>query len=103
MKTRQAKEAAEASAPKKTAPAPKPAKPVQTKKLTYGEEIELKALPDKIEELEAARETLHQKMCEPGFFEGPQDAIQQATAELESLDADIASAYERWEELEGKG
>ncbi|HEY2157351.1 MAG TPA: hypothetical protein VGH33_17110, partial [Isosphaeraceae bacterium] len=78
-----------------TAPAEKP------RRLGFKEKRELEALPGRIEALEAAREMLHVEMADPAFYRKDAGAIVETKARLESLEADLASAYARWEELEG--
>lgn len=70
--------------------------------LTDKERKELFNLPKKIEQLEKQQEKLHAKMAEDGFYEKPEKEIAKVTSELESLDTEIASVYERWEVLEAK-
>jgi ATP-binding cassette subfamily F protein uup len=78
-----------------TAPAERP------RRLGFKEKRELEALPGRIEGLEAAREDLHREMADPAFYRKDAGAIVETRARLESLEAELAAAYERWEELEG--
>lgn len=71
------------------------------KKLSYNEQRELKALPKKIEQLEATIEELHTQMAAPEFYQGPSSEIAAKQAEVTDLQAELATAYERWETLEG--
>ena len=70
------------------------------RKLAYKEKRELESLPKTIEELEARLETLHAKMADPAFYQGPADDIAAATAETSELQSQLDAAYTRWEELE---
>jgi ATP-binding cassette subfamily F protein uup len=72
------------------------------RKLSFKEKQELEALPGRIESLEAERATLHDAMADPAFYRGEKDAIATARANLESLERELAVAYERWETLEGR-
>jgi ATP-binding cassette subfamily F protein uup len=71
-------------------------------KLSYKERRELEELPARIEELEAARERLHEEMADPTFYRRDGGEIAKAGSKLEELETDLASAYERWEALEGR-
>jgi ATP-binding cassette subfamily F protein uup len=95
---------AAASAPAKARrkPAAKPpARPSGgERRATYGEELELAALPEKLEALEAERDGHNTAMAAPGFYEQDRAAIDAAVARLKELEERIATAYARWEELE---
>ncbi len=95
------------SAPVKTAaksgkPAKPAAKPAESakRKLTYGEEIELEALPETIDQLESKRDDLHAHMADPALHTAGGDRVRELTVELEQVETDLAAAYARWEELE---
>ncbi|HKJ75681.1 MAG TPA: ABC transporter ATP-binding protein, partial [Gammaproteobacteria bacterium] len=91
-----------ASAPpkeEKTAAKPKPA---PAKKLGYKEQRELDALPQRIEDLESELQAVQTTMSDPGFYQGDADTIAATTARLQELEAELARAYERWDELETK-
>ena len=88
-----------AAAPKKK-PATAPAAPPPRKGLTYGQKLELEALPAQIEQLEAEHAQVHDAMCDPGFYAKPAAEVSAATARLADLKARLQQAYARWEELE---
>jgi ATP-binding cassette subfamily F protein uup len=98
---RQAKAAAPA-APAKSKQLPKVAKAKQAKarRLSFKEKQELEVLPAKLEELEAGKNALLAEMAAPEFFKRDGQAIAADTAKLEQLEGELATAYERWEELE---
>ncbi|MEM9588573.1 MAG: ATP-binding cassette domain-containing protein [Planctomycetota bacterium] len=101
-----------ASSPSKP-PAKKPASSTQSatemksvgtataKKLSYNEQRELKALPGKIESLEAAIEQSHAVMADPEFYQSGGERIAEEAGKLQQLESELAEAYQRWEELEG--
>src|SRR5262249_38836471 len=91
------------AAESRPAPAPAPPKPQpdRPRKLSGKERRELEALPARIEELEAAREALHQAMADPAFYRKEGGEIAEAKARLEALEQELATAYDRWEILEG--
>jgi ATP-binding cassette subfamily F protein uup len=96
-----AKRAANAAADTVEMPSLGPAKPTKKpKKLTFKEQRELEALPDRIHKLEAEQKELHDAMADPAFFRQDGSAIATATARLESVGTELAAAYARWEELE---
>ncbi|NVK21286.1 MAG: ATP-binding cassette domain-containing protein [Kangiellaceae bacterium] len=77
------------------------AKPQQKlKKLSYKDQRELDALPEQIAELEAAIEALQQDMSQPEFYQQEHDVVQQANDNLQALENDLETKFERWEELE---
>jgi ABC transport system ATP-binding/permease protein len=84
-------------APKPRAPRTKPDKP---RKLGYKEERELEALPRAIEELENEQRQLFAAMSDPAFYKKDKEEIADITARLKAMEAQIAAAYRRWEELE---
>ena len=103
----EAAQAAAASAKPKGQGSAAPAKAAQQKtsaaggkRLTYGEQLELEKLPAKIEELETRKSDIHDRMSQPDFYSQDQKTIAVATAELEAVEAELAKAYARWEELE---
>ena len=89
---------------KQEPPAEKPRaeqkKPERPRRLTYQEQQELKALPERIERLEAERGRVHETMADPLFYQQPPAAIVEANAKLKSLEAELSELYGRWEELE---
>ena len=50
--------------------------------------------------LEAQLAELHRAMADPAFYRQEPAAIVQAKTRLQSLEREIAAAYQRWEELE---
>ncbi len=90
-----------------TAPPATKAKPNTTeaprekpKKLSYKDQRELDALPKTIEALEAERDVMSTKMSTADVYQQDKRAITQTQTELAQLDAQLAAAYARWEELE---
>ena len=89
------------AAPAASAPSPSRAASDRPRKLSNKEQRELEALPGRIEELEAARSELHDTMADPSFYRQDGGAIADAKVRLDAVEAELASAYERWETLEG--
>jgi ATP-binding cassette subfamily F protein uup len=91
-------------APIKEKPAPRSED--RPRRLTYKEQRELEALPERIMTLEAELGRWHEAMADPAHYRQEPAEIARAKASLQSLERDIADAYRRWEELEqfgGKG
>ena len=84
----------------KPAPAARPAgKP---RKFSYKEQQELKALPGKIESLEAEQARLHAAASAAGFYQQPAEKITALLARLEAVTQELAASYARWETLESR-
>ncbi|MEC9314506.1 MAG: ABC transporter ATP-binding protein, partial [Pseudomonadota bacterium] len=79
-------------------------KPAQKKKskLTYQEQLDLKALPAKIEELENRQQAFNDQMSDPAFYQQDADKITQVQQQVAALEAELDTAFERWETLEAK-
>jgi ATP-binding cassette subfamily F protein uup len=71
------------------------------RKLTFKEQRELEALPQRIEDLEAEQHQLYQAMSDPLFFQKGKEEIANIKARASSLTGELAEAYQRWETLEG--
>jgi ATP-binding cassette subfamily F protein uup len=89
--------------PKETTPKAAP-RPVTKRpaKLKYGERRELEALPDRIEKLESELAALNEEMSAATFYQQDRAAIVRANERIEALQAELAEAYARWEELESR-
>ncbi len=72
----------------------------KSKKLGFKEQRELDGLPKQIERLESSIAKRHTAMAEPNFYQQSPTKIAAAQAELKSLEAELAAAFKRWEELE---
>ena len=72
------------------------------RKLSYAERMELEKLPKRIESLEAEREQLHQRLADPDLYRESAEQVPELTARLNEVEEEVAGAYERWEELEGR-
>ncbi len=88
----------------KTTPTPKPveASTAVSRKLSFRERKELEALPQRVEDLEAAVSAVHQTMADPAFYQKGGNAIALEKQKLEELERELAVAFERWEELEAR-
>ena len=70
------------------------------RRLTYAEQQELKALPERIERLEDEVSALHQTMADPAFYRQASGDIVKTNTHLQSLEKELAETYQRWEALE---
>jgi len=69
-------------------------------RLTFKEQRELEALPQRIEVLETEQHQLYQAMGDPMFFQKGKEEIANVKARVSSLECELAEAYQRWETLE---
>lgn len=89
------------SPPRKQKPPERSAKSAQeVRKLSYKEQRELDSLPAQIESLDAQIAEFHTAMALPDYYRQPSTEIAQRQAQLNKLEAQLATAYHRWEELE---
>jgi ATP-binding cassette subfamily F protein uup len=99
MRQRETEESAPASAsPAKTDPPRLPRE--RARKLSYKDQRELESLPARIETLEAEQRRLHEAMAAPTFYQQDRNTIASTMERLESLDRELADAYQRWEALD---
>jgi ABC transport system ATP-binding/permease protein len=72
----------------------------EKRKLSFKERQEFEALPAAIEKYEAQIARLHEEMADPKFYQQPGTQIATAQARLRDLESQMATAYERWAELD---
>ncbi|MBF0125241.1 MAG: ATP-binding cassette domain-containing protein, partial [Magnetococcales bacterium] len=83
----------------------RPRREREVKQLTFREQQQLAALPSRIEELETEQQQLHQLLSDPDCYqqgEQPSVDFQRLTERLEQLEQELASCFQRWQELETK-
>jgi ATP-binding cassette subfamily F protein uup len=71
-----------------------------TAKITFKEERELEALPERIKELEDEKEHIYQSLADPSFYRKSGADISAINTRLQALEKELAAAYLRWECLE---
>lgn len=81
-------------------PPPSRDKPRRSPSNSAGTQKELRALPGKIEKLEAKIEALQQKLAAPDYYQQEADVIRADQQQLKTLEAELQALYRRWEELE---
>ncbi|WP_169708763.1 ATP-binding cassette domain-containing protein [Trinickia terrae] len=99
-----ARDAAKEAAPKEAAPKESAAgrNAQRTVKLSFKEQRELEALPEKIAALEAEQKTIGAQLEDGSIFaKDPQEGAR-LTERYAAIDDELLLALERWEELEGK-
>ncbi|HEY4218621.1 MAG TPA: ATP-binding cassette domain-containing protein [Gemmatimonadaceae bacterium] len=92
------------SAPTPNRPPPKPApsappRVAKKRKLTFKENAELSALPDRIDELERERAQLYESLGDPAVLRDGA-AVVDAKDRITAIERELDGAVERWEELE---
>jgi ATP-binding cassette subfamily F protein uup len=92
---------------KTEAPAPKPTSilPQQTaagarKRLSFKEQKELEALPERIESLERKQEEFDALINSADFYRQDPVAVKQTLEAVERLRSELETAYLRWDELD---
>ena len=95
LRQRPADEEKKAAAAKQTRAKPAPGKHAPSQK-------ELRALPGKIEKLEAKIEALHLRIAAPDYYQQDAEIIRSEQQQLQSLESDLQDLYQRWEELESE-
>ncbi|OOH88044.1 ABC transporter ATP-binding protein [Pasteurellaceae bacterium 15-036681] len=76
------------------------AEPTKKVKLSYKDQRELEALPEKMEQLEAEIEALQTEVNSADFFSKDQTYTQSTLQKLADAELALEQAFERWEELE---
>ena len=79
---------------------PPPANAGSRRRLTFKEQQELAALPERIEKLEAAIDACHAEMAQPDYYKQSGSQIAAGQAQLKELESQLQVTYARWEELE---
>ena len=71
-------------------------------KLSYKEQCELEQLPQQLEELETKITALQAEIADPAFFQQGHDITDAKLKALADTEAELETAFLRWEELEEK-
>jgi len=74
---------------------------VKVRKLNNRERRELETLPAKIETLETEQLGLTAKLSDPVFYKNEAAKFAEVKTRLEVIEREHASAFSRWEELDG--
>ncbi|HRD48172.1 MAG: ATP-binding cassette domain-containing protein [Candidatus Competibacter sp.] len=84
-------------------PAAQPLKSAASGKFSYNERRELERLPARIEQLEQRQRDLHALTADPAFYKQEPAVVARQLEQLRALEAELETAYGRWEELEARG
>ena len=96
-----ASESAAASPPAAKAPQEKPKRQAErSRRLSFKEERELEALPERIAALEEEQAGLHDRLSDPEFYKNAGSETAVINARLAELEQELESASLRWDELE---
>jgi len=79
---------------------PQEAAVAATKRRSFKEQRELDLLPATIEKLETEIATLHEQIAAPSFYKQPAPEIAATQRRLKDCEAQLATAFKRWESLE---
>ena len=92
------------AASKQRVPAPSKQRPrsAEARKLSYKDQRELDGLPERIAELETAKQNLETLLADPDLYSRDADAYNEAAIKLEEVTAAIDAAEVRWMELEAE-
>lgn len=72
------------------------------RRLTYKENLELKALPAKIEALESRLAEIHESMAQPDFYQQAGEVIAEKQGLEKELQSELETTFARWEELDAR-
>jgi ATP-binding cassette subfamily F protein uup len=75
-------------------------KPKAAKKLSYKDQRELDMLPQQIETLETELDEVQQALADPDLYQQQPDKVNELSARMKEVEAELAHCYERWEALE---
>jgi ATP-binding cassette subfamily F protein uup len=87
-------------ADEKSVPTAKQAKPARSARKPSADQKELRALPGKIEKLEARIEALQLESAAADYYQQDAELMRDKQQELQLLESDLQDLYRRWEELE---
>lgn len=76
--------------------------PDRGQRLSFKEQQELAALPQRIEQLEADIDALHQEMARPEYYRKPGDELAADANRLREWETQLPELYQRWEHLESR-
>ena len=83
---------------------PEMARPrAKARRLSYKDQRELDAMPEKIQRLEAEQLQLQAVIADPALFQGSDERGKHALQRLTSLAAELEITYARWDALESSG
>jgi ATP-binding cassette subfamily F protein uup len=72
----------------------------KARKLSFNDQRELEALPEKIAAIEKEQEELHARLADPEFYKSAGGGVVAVNDRLAALEQDLEAAFLRWDELE---
>jgi ATP-binding cassette subfamily F protein uup len=87
--------------PPRESATPRP-KAARVRKLSFNEQRELQALPDRIAALEREQAGLQARIEAPDFYQEGAEAIATTLQQVEDVRADLDKAYAQWDALDSK-
>jgi ATP-binding cassette subfamily F protein uup len=92
--------AAAVQALQKAAPEKGKAQKEKVKKLSFNDQRELEALPERIAVIEKEQQELHDRLADPEFYKSAGGEVTVVNARLMVLEQELEAAFLRWDELE---
>ena len=79
-----------------------PAAAPKARRLSYKEQRELAALPERLQGLEAEKGRIESELADGTLYRGSQGVLQQRLERLAAISDELESGYARWTQLEGQ-
>ncbi len=92
--------AAVTQAAQKMVPEKGKAQKEKTRKLSFNDQRELEALPERIAALEKEQVDLHARLADPEFYKSAGNEVVAVNSRLSALEGELETAFLRWDELE---
>jgi len=96
----QQREQRDAVAP--TSPASAARAAAKARKLSYKDQRELSALPERLQRLEAEKARIEAELADGTLYRGSQDALQERLQRLAAISDELEGGYARWTQLESQ-
>jgi ATP-binding cassette subfamily F protein uup len=74
----------------------------KTRKLSYKEQLELTALPERLQSLEAEKGRIESELADGSLYRGSQGALQERLQRLAAISDELEGGYARWTQLESQ-
>jgi ATP-binding cassette subfamily F protein uup len=97
-----AEAAALTQAPQKAAPEKGKPQKEKARKLSFNDQRELEALPERIAAIEKEQGELHTRLADPDFYKSAGGEVVAVNARLAGLEQELEAAFLRWDELESQ-
>jgi ATP-binding cassette subfamily F protein uup len=88
------------SVPSRSAAAAPPAP--KARKLSYKDQRELTALPERLQSLEAEKGRIESELADGSLYRGSQGALQERLQRLAAISDELEGGYARWTQLESQ-